>query len=153
MRGCLPFNMNMILILSLLLMSCHIGGNINNVDYKPKITEPLIICLDKNCKNIAGPSVTIRVKQSKSLYFTMNPAYNHKLPSVLNIEISCNQIPLCPFIINDHPPCSIKTEDPNNNSCELVINTENSEQGKGANIIATIKELKDNKVSTFISLI
>ena len=153
MRDSALYNMKIPLVLSLLLISCHIGGNVNNVDYKPKITEPLLICLDTTCKIIAGPSVKIPVKQSRSLYFTLNPAYNHKLPSYLNIEISCNNLPYCPFIIVNHHPCSINTEDPNNNSCKIIINSDNSEPGTGANLIATIKELKDNKVSTFISVV
>ncbi len=147
------YNINIVLILSLFLLSCHLGGNVNNVDYKPKVTEPLLICLDITCKEIAGPLIKLPINQSRSLYFTLNPAYQHKITSYHDIEIICNTQPSCPFKIVNHPPCSLNTQNSSNQSCEIVIDTETAKPNTGANIIATVKELKNNKVSTFISLV
>jgi hypothetical protein len=141
-----------ILALSLLLISCHVGGNVSNVDYKPKIIEPLTICLDIACKKVAGPLVKMPVHQSKPLYFTLNAAYHHKMVYT-DIAITCNRQP-CPFNIMDHPPCYLDISDMSRKSCEIFITTEEHiSQINGANIIATIKELKNTQVSTFISVI
>jgi hypothetical protein len=130
------------------LASCNVGGNINNVDYKPKIIEPLIICLDQACATKAGLIVKLVVNQEKKLYFALNTTYPHKY-DYNNISITCANTN-CPFKIFQAHSCSLT---PKNASgyCEVVLYT-NTYSTKGADIIASVHEVKNNQVSTYIAL-